>query len=126
MGKNKSKRTQKPHIFHNPRSDYSARLTEQEDALMRCAERITHQFDMDTMQEALNEFPKTEFGYDLIMEFTEFWLQIRRQHEGCLQRGPEQDYHQAKLDEKLFWIARNHPENHIPFKKRYPELKKPI
>ena len=108
------------------RSAYLVKQRAIEDEIYRVSERITHQFDLDTMQEALNEFPKTAFGYDLIIEFTEFWLKIRQSHEGCLQRGPEQDYHQAKLDEKLFWIARNHPENHIPFKKRYPELKKPI
>ena len=103
------------------------------DEVFRVAERITRQYDLDTLQIALSRYPKLDLGYTRIMEICQLWSQVQDEYDGALKRHPEQDYIHAGMDRELGQIqikARRRtkflPFKFLPFKDRYPELRKPM
>ena len=104
-------------------SAYAKRLAEEKRLAQMDAERITRQFYIDTMQIALNRYPKLRLGYQRIMELTELCEQVRQEYLGTVTRGVEQDVNRAHMDAELLQIMAGR-EGFIPFEARYPELRK--
>ena len=96
------------------------------DEVFRVAERITRQYDLDTLQIALARYPKLDLGYTRIMEICQLWDQVKDEYDGTLKRHPEQDYIQAGMDRELAQIMAHRRTQLLPFKDRYPELRKPM
>ena len=96
------------------------------DEVFRIAERIARQYDMDTLQIALARYPKLDLGYTRIMEICRLWDQVKEEYDMTLKRHPEQDYIQDKMDRELKQIMAHREKGLIPFKDRYPELRKPL
>lgn len=92
----------------------------------RTAERITRQYDLDTLQITLSRYPKLNLGYDRIMEICELWDAVKEEYHNALQRHPEQDYYLACMDRELAQIMAHRADKLIPAEKRYPELRKPL
>lgn len=93
------------------------------DEAMRTAERITRQFDVDTLQIALNRSPKLRLGYKRIMELTELWMQVRKEYENVIIPHPEGDVARHHMQEELLYIAKD-PSRVSEFHYRYPELRR--
>ena len=96
------------------------------DEVYRTSERITRQYDLDTLQIALSRYNKPKFGYDRIMEICELWESVKEEYSNALQRHPEQDYCLECMDRELRQIMAHRAGNLIPAEKRYPELRKPM
>lgn len=94
--------------------------------IYKVSERITRQYDVDTLQIALSRYKKLNLGYDRIMEICELWDSVKEEYSNALQRHPEQDYCLDCLDRELKQIMAHRAENIIPYKERYPELRKPM
>lgn len=90
---------------------------------METAERITRQFDVDTLQIALARYAKLNLGYQRIMEITDLWEQVRKEYRIALSNHKEADVARSHMDAEQRQIA---PDNVqlIPFESRYPELRK--
>ena len=99
------------------------RQKENVDAHMQIAERITRQFDVDTLQIALHRYGKISLGYQRIMEITDLWRDVRDEYRPALIRDPEADVAQHHMDEELLSIAKDEAKIRR-FPKRYPELRK--
>lgn len=97
-----------------------------QDELFKIAERITRQYDLDTLQIALARYPKLDLGYIRIMEICRLWDEVKEEYDLVLKRHPEQDYAQAKMDRELRQIMAHRAADLIPCKDRYPELRKPM
>lgn len=88
---------------------------------MQIAERITRQFDVDTLQMALHRY-KLGLGYKRIMEITDLWMQVRREYHGVIEQTPETDYDRHRMQVELLDIAKD-PALVAEFEMRYPELR---
>ena len=104
-------------------SAYAARMQRERDAYMQTAERITRQFDMDTLHIALSRYGKISLGYQRIMEINELWAGVRAEYMDALLPGDEADVARHHLDAELMQIARE-AGRVIPFEERYPELRR--
>ena len=93
------------------------------DEHMHIAERVTRQYDTDTLQIALARYDKLRLGYQRIMEITELWAQVRDEYFPALSGGVEADVARDHLDRELLQIAKD-PSLVLPFDPRYPEMKK--
>ena len=89
---------------------------------METAERITRQFDVDTLQIALARYEKLGLGYQRIMEITDLWEQVRKEYRIALSNHKEADVARSHMDEEQRQIAPESVEL-IPFEGRYPELR---
>lgn len=96
------------------------------DEVFRVAERITRQYDLDTLQITLARYPKLDLGYTRIMEICQLWDQVKDEYQLTLKRHPEQDYIQARMDRELSQIMAHRSAGLMPFMDRYPELRKPM
>lgn len=96
------------------------------DEVYRTSERLTRQYDLDTLQITLARYPKLNLGYDRIMEICDLWDKVKEEYSNALQRHPEQDYYLSCLDRELSQIMAHRAGNLIPAEKRYPELRKPL
>lgn len=92
----------------------------------KTSERITRQYDTDTLQIALARYTKLNLGYDRIMEICDLWESVQEEYKNALKRHPEQDYCLDCMDRELKQIMAHRAGNLIPYKKRYPELKEPM
>lgn len=90
---------------------------------MQTAERIAHQFDMDTCHVALNRC-KEAWGYQRIKEFQEVWDAVKEEYKPLLIRGPEQDYVAECLYQELCQIGGKY-QHILTHDERYPDLCKP-
>lgn len=104
-------------------SAYAARMQRERDAYMQTAERITRQFDMDTLHIALSRYEKLSLGYQRIMEINDLWAGVRAEYKDALLPGDEADVARHHLDAELLQIAKDEGLV-IPFEDRYPELKR--
>lgn len=93
------------------------------DEHMHIAERVTRQYDTDTLQVALSRYDKLNLGYQRIMEITDLWAQVREEYFPALTTGPEADVARDHLDRELLYIAKD-PSRVMAFEPRYPEMKK--
>lgn len=99
-----------------------ARIQEEKNLVMSVTEGVTRQFDVDTLQIALNRCEG--MGYDKIMRITLAWEEVRREYNKALRpRDPEADVAQEHMDREMVRIIRGKAEL-IPFAKRYPDLRK--
>lgn len=99
-----------------------ARIEAQKNEVMSVTEGITRQFDVDTMQIALNR--AEGLGYDKIMNITRIWEDVRKEYHKALRpKDPEADVAQEHMDREMVRIIRGKAEL-IPFPNRYPDLKK--
>lgn len=105
------------------KSAYAVKQRETIDAYMHIAERITRQFDVDTMNIALHRYGKVNLGYQRIMEITELWMEVRREFEKAITKNPESDVYQHHLDQALKEIAKDE-KRVTPFHERYPEMRR--
>ena len=102
----------------------------------RTAERITRQYDTDTLQIALSRYPKLNLGYDRIMEICELWESVQDEYINAYSDMP--DYEQKikgtyisdealvdeviealkdkRPDEKIFYMTAT-IQTHMPFDK---------
>lgn len=92
----------------------------------KTSERITRQYDVDTLQITLSRYEKLNLGYERIMEICELWEEVKQEYSNALQRHPEQDYCLECMDRELRQIMAHRAGNLIPAEKRYPELRKPM
>lgn len=99
-----------------------ARIEAEKTAAMQVSERVTRQYDQDTLQCALNRYGKVRLGYQRIMEITELWEQVRREYEDAIKGGVEADVARDHLDGELLQIAKDEALV-IPFEERYPEMR---
>lgn len=90
------------------------------------AERITRQYDLDTLQITLSRYHKLTLGYDRIMEICDLWDEVKEEYSNALRRHPEQDYCLECMDRELAQIMAHRAGNLIPAEKRYPELRRPL
>lgn len=107
----------------NGKNAYLQRQEAKRQAFMGAAEGTTRQFDVDTLQIAIN---KTEgWGYDRIMRLTLAWEQARAEYGAALSptKNAEADVAQEHMDQALMRIIGKRQEL-IPFEERYPDLKK--
>lgn len=93
------------------------------DEAMRTAERITRQFDVDTLQITLRRYKKLGLGYKRIMEITDLWMQVRNEYQDCIVRTPLTDVARHHMQVELLEIAKK-PELVSEFEPRYPELRR--
>ena len=93
------------------------------DEHMHIAERVTRQYDTDTLQIALARYDKLRLGYQRIMEITELWAQVREEYFQALTTGPEADVARHHLDAELLQIAKDEALV-MAFEPRYPEMKR--
>ena len=105
------------------RSGYAMQQDAEKLEYMRTAERIAHQFDMDTCHIALNRC-KERWGYKRIKEFQEVWDEVKKEYEPLLNRCPEQDYAAESLYRELCQILGKHMRV-LTHDERYPDLRKP-
>lgn len=90
---------------------------------MQLSERVTRQYDTDTLQIALARYDKLNLGYQRIMEITELWEQTRQEYGPAIEGGVEADVARDHLDQELLQIAKDYARL-TPFEARYPELRK--
>lgn len=98
------------------------RIEAEKTLAMQVSERVTRQYDQDTLQCALNRYGKVRLGYQRIMEITELWEQVRREYEDAIKGGVEADVARDHLDAELLQIAKDEARI-IPFEERYPEMR---
>lgn len=97
-----------------------------QDSTFRTAQRLTRQYDLDTLQITLARYTKLKLGYSRIMEICELWDEVKDEYQSAVQRHAEQDYAQEQMDRELRQIMAHRQNGLIPFKDRYPELRKPL
>ena len=103
--------------------NFAKRIQEEKADAMRTAERITRQYDIDTLHIALARYGKISLGYQRIMEITELWAKVREEYENAIVKHVESDVARTHMDAELLQIAKE--ETRItPFDLRYPELRK--
>lgn len=103
--------------------NFAKRIYEEKAEAMRVAERITRQYDIDTLHIALARYEKISLGYQRIMEITKLWAEVRQEYENAIVKHVETDVARDHLDAELLQIAKD--ESRItPFNRRYPELRK--
>lgn len=107
-------------------ANFSQRQKAVRDEVFRIAERITRQYDLDTLQIALARYPKLDLGYTRIIEICQLWDQVKDEYQLTLHRHPEQDYMQAKMDQEIAQIMAHRSKDLLSFADRYPELRKPM
>lgn len=103
-------------------SGFIAKQAAEIDNAMRTAERITRQFDIDTLQATLRRC-KLKLGYKRIMEITELWKEVRLEYKDCILQTPETDVARHHLQAELLDIAKE-PALVSEFEDRYPELRR--
>ena len=104
------------------RSAYLAKIHAERNAVISVTEGMTRQFDVDTLQIALNRCEG--WGYDRIMRLTLEWEKVRMEYRKALwPKDPEADVAQEHMDREIVRIIRGKQEL-IPFAMRYPDLKK--
>ena len=103
--------------------NFAQRLYEEKAETIRVTERITRQYDIDTLHIALSRYAKISLGYKRIMEITDLWEQVRREYENAIIKHVESDVARAHMDEELLGIAKDEAKI-TPFESRYPELRK--
>jgi len=82
---------------------------------------IIQQFDIDTLQIAMNRFES--YGYKRIMRLMKEWEQVRHElYPAINPRDPECDVAQEKMQRMIEAICKDHVRP-IPFANRYPHLK---
>ena len=102
-------------------SGFLARMQAEKNAIMSVTEGVTRQFDVDTLQIALN---RDGLGYDKIMRITLLWEEVRKEYNKALRpKDPEADVAQEHMDREMVRIIRGKQEL-LPFSARYPDLKK--
>lgn len=93
----------------------------------RQAEKDTYiQYMTDTLMITLNDpeyVGRDVFGEDRITKVVLGWGKVFDEYHGALEKGPEADYYQEKLDERLKKILKK--RGVVPFRKRYDWLIKP-
>ena len=103
-------------------SGFLARIRDEKNAIAKMSENVTRQYDVDTLQIALNRCEG--MGYDKIVRVSRVWAEVQEEYKKALKpRDPEADVAQEHMDRELARIIRGRKEL-IPFGKRYPELKK--
>lgn len=105
------------------KNDYITRLKTESQIHNQACRRVEAQFYVDTLQIALSRYDKLDLGYKRILEITELWAEVRREHYKALIKDPEADVAQEHLDQGLLQIAKD-PALIVPFQERYPELDK--
>lgn len=100
---------------------YLERRKQELDETAQTVERITRQFDVDTLHITLGRYDKISLGYKRIMEITKLWEQVRKEYRLALTKDPEADVARHHMDQELIQIAKD-PEKVIAFEPRYPEL----
>lgn len=105
------------------RSGFAMQQDAEKQEYMNTAERIAHQFDMDTCHVALNRC-KEKWGYKRIKEFQEVWDAVKAEYNPLLTRGPEQDVAGDRLYRELCQILGKH-QRVLTHDERYPDLRKP-
>lgn len=84
--------------------------------IYKTSERITRQYDVDTLQIALSRYKKLNLGYERIMKICELWEEVKEEYSNALEC----------MDRELRQIMSHRAGNLIPAEKRYPELRKPM
>lgn len=103
-------------------NQYLAKKQAEWTAVAKMSEGITRQFDVDTLQIALNR--AEGLGYDKIRRITKEWAQVQEEYAKALKpKDPEADVAQEHMDREMSRIIRGKQEL-IPFSARYPELRK--
>ena len=104
-------------------SSYALQQEAEKLEYMQVAERIAHQFDMDTCHVALNRC-KEAWGWQRIKEFQDVWDTVKEEYKPLLTRGPEQDVAAEHLYRELCRIGGKH-QCILTHDERYPDLRKP-
>lgn len=102
--------------------NFAKRIEAEKLETLRTAERIAHQFDMDTCHVALNRC-KEQWGSKRIEEFQEVWDSVKEEYKPLLTRGPEQDVAAEHLYRELVRIFGKH-RTVLTHEQRYPDLRK--
>lgn len=90
---------------------------------METVERVTRQFDQDTLQIALSRYSKIKFGYQRIMEISELWEAVREEYRVALTNDPEADVAREHMTQEQLQIAKDSALVRT-FEEQYPELRK--
>ena len=102
--------------------NFAQRIEAEKKEILQTAERIAHQFDMDTCHVALNRF-REQWGWKRIKEFQEVWDEVKEEYKPLLTRGPEQDVAAEHLYQELCRIAGKNQQI-LTREERYPDLRK--